>query len=79
MLEILGKYNVQGLTYDKYGIGEAVIQSIIGGGYPVEKLHPMKQQTTQYQGPIRKLEEEILLQKINHELANHLNEYLEET
>ena len=67
VLEILGKYQVQGLTYDKYGIGEAVIQSIIGGGYPVDKLHPMKQQTTQYQGPIRKLEEEILLQKINHE------------
>lgn len=67
VLAILNKYNVQGLTYDKYGIGEAVIQSMINDGFPVERLHPMKQQTTQYQGPIRKLEEEIMLQKINHE------------
>ena len=67
VLEILEKYRVSGLTYDKYGIGEAVIQSMINEGYPVDKLHPMKQQTTQYQGPIRKLEEEILLGKINHE------------
>ena len=67
VLGILEKYQVQGLTYDKYGIGEAVIQSMMHEGYPVDKLHPMKQQTTQYQGPIRKLEEEILLQKINHE------------
>lgn len=67
VLEILNKYNVQGLTYDKYGIGEAVIQTMINDGFPVDKLHPMKQQTTQYQGPIRKLEEEIMLQKVNHE------------
>ena len=67
VMEILVRYNVLGLTYDKYGIGEAVIQSMINLGYPVSKLSPMKQLTTQYQGPIRKLEEEILLEKINHE------------
>ena len=67
VLDILVKHNVLGLTYDKYGIGEAVIQCMITDGYPLNKLHPMKQQTTQYQGPIRKLEEEISLQKINHE------------
>ncbi len=67
VLGILEKYRVQGLTYDKYGIGEAVIQTMINEGFPVDKLHPMKQQTTQYQGPIRKLEEEVLLGKINHE------------
>ena len=67
VLEILGKYQVQGMTYDKYGIGEAVIQSMITEGYPVSKLHPMKQQTTQYQGPIRKIEEEVMLERMNHE------------
>jgi len=67
VLEILVKYNVQGLTYDKYGIGEAVIQTMQNMGYPAGKLHPMKQQTTQYQGPIRKIEEEVMLEKINHE------------
>ena len=67
VLQILQQYSVAGLTYDKYGIGEAVIQSMVNDGFPVDKLHPMKQQTTQYQGPIRKLEEEIMLEKINHE------------
>lgn len=64
ILEIL---NVSGMTYDKYGIGEAVIQSMINKGFPVGSLHPMKQTTTEYQQPIRKMEEEIMLQKVNHE------------
>ena len=67
VMNILDNYNVQGMTYDKYGIGEAVIQVMIDRGFPVDKLHPMKQTTTEYQQPIRKLEEEISLKKINHE------------
>ena len=67
ILKVLSFYNVKGMSYDKYGIGEAVIQSMIEDGYPTSKLHPLKQQTTQLQGPIRMMEEEILLQRINHE------------
>lgn len=67
VLRVLGEFNVVGMTYDKYGIGEAVIQTMINEGFPMAKLHPMQQKTTQFQGPIRKLEEEILLKKINHE------------
>lgn len=67
VLKILDRYHVQGLTYDKYGIGEAVIQTMIDLGFPVTMLHPMKQQTTQYEAPISKMEQEILLQRVNHE------------
>jgi phage terminase large subunit-like protein len=67
VLEVLRRYNVQGMTYDKYGIGEAVIQTMIDEGYPVGKLHPIAQKTTQMQGPIRRIEEEVSLKKINHE------------
>jgi len=67
VMRILEKYETQGMTYDKYGIGEAVIQTMITKGYPVGRLHPMKQTTTEFQQPIRKLEEEVMLQKVNHE------------
>ena len=59
VLQILQRYKVRGLTYDKYGIGEAVIQSMINDGYPVGKLHPIRQNTTFFQGPIVTLEERI--------------------
>ena len=59
VLELLTKYKVQGMTYDKYGIGEAVIQSMVNDGYPVERLHPIKQTTTFLQGPIVAIEERI--------------------
>ncbi|KKM74498.1 hypothetical protein LCGC14_1399780 [marine sediment metagenome] len=59
VLQILQQYKVRGLTYDKYGIGEAVIQSMINDGYPVGKLHHIKQTTTFLQGPIVAIEERI--------------------
>jgi phage terminase large subunit-like protein len=67
VLKILSRYNVMGMSYDKWGIGEAVIQAMIDMGYPTSKLHPIKQTTGELQRSIRKMEEEILLQKINHE------------
>ena len=67
IIKVLDFYNVVGISYDKYGIGEAVIQSMIKRGYPISKLHPLKQNTTHMQGAIRMMEGEILLQRINHE------------
>jgi len=67
VLDILKQYNVVGMTYDAWGIGEATIQSMINRGYPTDRLHPMKQRTPQFQGPIRAMEEEIENGKVNHE------------
>jgi phage terminase large subunit-like protein len=67
VLEVLSNYNVIGMTYDKWGVGEAVIQIMMNEGFPVSKLHPIRQTTTELQGSIRKMEEEILLKRINHE------------
>jgi len=67
VLEILHRYNVEGMTYDKYGIGEATIQVMINDGYPVKKLHPIKQGTTFFQGPIVALEERIGLGEFEHD------------
>jgi len=67
VLEIIHKYNIRGLTYDKYGIGEAVIQSMIDDGYPTDKLHPIKQNTTFFQGPIVTLEERIGIGVFRHD------------
>jgi phage terminase large subunit-like protein len=65
--KILDMYNVQGITYDKYGIGEPVVQILINNGFPVDRLHPMKQTTTESTQAIRKIEEEVSLERINHE------------
>lgn len=65
--QILDKFNVRGLTYDKYGIGEAVIQILLDDGFPVNNLHPLKQVATMFEPGISKIEEEISFQKINHE------------
>jgi phage terminase large subunit-like protein len=67
VLRILQRFNVIGLAYDPYGIGEATIQTMINQGFPVEKLDKWAQRTSEYQRPIRTLEEEIHLQRINHE------------
>ena len=67
VLQILQEYKVLGMTYDKYGIGEAVIQSMINDGYPVDKLHPIRQNTTFFQGPIVRLEERIGLKTFWHD------------
>ena len=67
VLVILHHYKVRGMTYDKYGIGEAVIQSMIGEGYPTDKLHPIKQTTTFFQGPIVTLEERIGIGVLKHD------------
>jgi len=67
VLHILQQYNALGMTYDKYGIGEAVIQSMINDGYPPSKLHPIKQTTTFFQGPIVSLEERIGLKTFWHD------------
>ncbi len=65
--EILHKYQAKGLTYDKYGIGEAVIQSMINDGYPLDRLHPIKQTTTFFQGPIVCIEERIGIGEFRHD------------
>jgi phage terminase large subunit-like protein len=67
VMELLVKYKVQGMTYDKYGIGEATIQSMINRGYSVDKLHPIKQNTTFFQGPIVTIEERIGLGEFLHD------------
>lgn len=67
VIDILHRYRVLGLTYDKYGIGEATIQTMIDHGYPVSKLHPIKQNTTFFQGPIVALEERIGIGSFKHD------------
>ncbi len=67
VLEILKKYQVRGMTYDSYGIGAAVIQAMINDGYSVDKLHPIKQTTTFFQGPIVAIEERIGLGEFGHD------------
>lgn len=67
MIDILGKYTVEMAGYDVYGIGGAVAQMIINSGFPMDKIQQFKQTTLYLSPAVKKLEEEALLGKLNHE------------
>ena len=67
VMDILSRYNVQGLTYDKYGVGEMTVTTMLDNGFPIDKLHPLKQVTIMFEAPISKIEQDVAYRRINHE------------
>ena len=65
IIEILTKYRVQGVAYDRFYSG-GVIQGVIESGFPEDKLHPYGQGFVSMSAPIRELERRVYLQSISH-------------
>ena len=64
--EILDRYKVSALAYDRWG-SDGVIQAIMKLGFPSDRLDPYRQTTLDMTVPTKELETAITLGKVNHE------------
>ena len=63
---IIEKYKVQSLAYDRWFAGD-VIERLLDKGFPLTSFDKFDQSFKNFSPPIRKLEELILSQRLNHE------------
>jgi phage terminase large subunit-like protein len=66
LLNILAKYKVKTIAFDRYYAG-GVVQRLIKGGYHEDKLVSYGQGYVSMSAPIKELERRIYLKQINHE------------
>jgi phage terminase large subunit-like protein len=74
ILEILQRFNVVGLAHDRWG-SDGVIQRLIKGGFPFDRIDPYKQTTLDMTKPVKALEGYVLNQELNHE-GNRVLEWM---
>lgn len=66
LLDILGKFEVRSLAYDPWGAAEAVIQKIVNGGFPLEKIVKFRQTIGQFAAPTKEFERLVASGKLLH-------------
>lgn len=66
LLEILKRFNLQSLAYDRWG-SDRIVQGLQKGGIPDSKLDEYKQTVLDMTKPVREIESAIMEAKLNHE------------
>ena len=66
LLDILKKYNLQSLAYDRWG-SDRIVQGLQKGGIPDSKLDEYKQTVLDMTKPVREIESAVMDQSLNHE------------